>query len=234
MAVWAMTKAQIVEQVGFLYRELKGETVLKGTVVDIIGTAMNATLHDIILDPADLLKTLVSEQTLTTTAGTAYVNLAANVVDIVRGSVRIVAENVLLTQMTMDEFYAKDVGENASSTPQYYCIPGSGTLGTDRMMLRPTPDAAYSITFLGEIVDDEDDLTLLDPLLTAALLSGTTANALDALGMPQQAMVHHARFEERLDRYKAKKRSNSGPWRVQRLSATPSVADDPYIYGGKG
>jgi hypothetical protein len=220
MAVWSRTRNELQRHIETTVRNLRGNIGLI-TAEDrfTIFGAINEAVIDFSLERSiDVPKTVMSDTTATTVADQAYVDLGSSVIHVVEGSVRIVAEDHILTYFPggITDFYAFDPGEDIASTyPTYYALDTDGS-GTMRMLLRCTPDAAYTINLKVESIPDEVGTSLPSTLpgwYHGMLRSLATAIALENLGL--DGSVHRGRFEERLKNIREKQRGRTGPAHVQ-------------------
>jgi hypothetical protein len=220
MAVWSRTKNDLQRSIEGTVRAMRGNVALISAEdrFAIFG-AINEALIDFSLERSiDVPKTIMSDTTIATVAGQAYVDLDSAVVNVIDGTVRIVAEKHILTYFSggITDFYRFDPGEDIESTyPSYYAIDTDGS-GTMRMLLRSTPNAVYTINLKVESMPDEVSTNLTDVLpgwYHGMLRSLATAIALESLGL--DGRVHQGRFEERLKNIREKQRGRSGPAHVQ-------------------
>lgn len=234
MAIWERTKNELQRHIETTVRNLRGNVALV-TAEDrfTVFGAINEALIDFSLERSiDVPKTVMSDTTVDTVADQAYVDLDSEVINVIDGSVRIVAESHMLTYFSggITDFYAFDPGENISSTfPSYYTIDTDGS-GTMRMLLRNTPNAVYTIALKVESMPDEDDISSLPGWYHGLLRSLATAIALENLGL--DGRVHQGRFEERLKNIRDKQRGRSGPVHIPlRQTGTRYVAPELRISG---
>lgn len=237
MALWTRTKNQLQRNIETTVRAMRGNVAII-TAEDrfTIFGAINEALIDFSLERSlDVPKTIMSDTTADTVADQAYVDLNASVVNVVDGSVRIEAEDHILTYFSggITDFYIFDPGEDISSTyPSYYAIDTDGA-GTMRMLLRNTPDAVYTIAMKVESMPDEVGTSLPSTLpgwYHGLLRSLATAIALENLGL--DGRVHQARYEERLKNIRDKQRGRTGPIHLPlRQTGTHYVAPELRISG---
>ena len=161
MAVWSLTKNSMQRMIESAVRGARrGIAIITNEDRFTIFAAINEALIDISLERGiDVPKTVMSDTTVVTVANQAYVDLSDTVVNVVDGTVRIISEDTILTQMDITEFYALDPGEDiTSSYPTRYAIDTDGS-GTMRLLLRDTPDAVYTINLKVESMPDEDTIS---------------------------------------------------------------------------
>jgi len=211
MALWSLTKAKLQEHIETTVRGAnRGLAIITVQQRRVIWSAINEALIDISLERSiDTPKTVMSDATVDTVANQAYVDLDDEVINVVDGTVRIIAEDCILTPMSIGDFYALDPGEDISSSyPTLYAIDTDGS-GTMRLLLRDTPDAVYTINLKVQSMPDEDEVGALPDWYHGMLRSLATAIALEALSLP--VGNHQARYQERLKNIISKQRGHSGP-----------------------
>jgi hypothetical protein len=204
----------------------KGVAVVTGAEQFAIFGAINEALIDIGLEPGiDVPKAIMSDTTAATTADTNYVDLDAAIVNVVDGTVRIVAEDTILERISLAEFYAIDPGEDTASTyPTAYALDTDGA-GAIRLRLRTIPDAAYTINMNVETLPDEDTVGDLPDWYHPALRSLATALSLEILSLDPR--FHQARYDKRIAAIRDKNRGFSGPMHLPlRTRAVRQVASE--------
>jgi len=212
MALWTRTKNDLQRHIETALRALRGNTAII-TAEDrfTIFGAINEAIIDLSLERGiDAPKPIISDTAATTVAGQNYVDLSASVTQVIDGTVRIAAEDQILSPMDLTEFYAYDPGEDASSSacPAFYAIDTNGS-GAIRLRLRDIPDTAYTIDMKVETMPDEDSISTFPGWYHGLLRSLATAIALENLGLPGAA--YQMRYEERLKNIREKQRGRSGP-----------------------
>jgi hypothetical protein len=184
--------------------------------------AINEAMIDFTIDRGiDSPKTAMIDTTATTVANQNYVDLATNVTNVVDGTVRIVAEDQILTFFAGDltDFYAVDPGEDFSGPwPTSYAIDTDES-GAIRLRLRPTPSRADTINFKAETMVDEDDISDFPGWYHGALRTLATAMSLEALGMDGRVM--QARYNDKYKNIREQQRGRSGPQHVQLRQRLP-------------
>lgn len=234
MAAWSRTKAELQEAIELAVRSArKGVAVITAQDRRFIGTAINEALVDISMERGiDVPKTVMSDTTVATVADQAYVDLGASVVKVVDGTVRIIAEDVILTPMSIAEFYAIDPGEDTTHDyPTQYAVDTDGS-GVLRLLLRDTPSAVNTINLKVESMPDEDTVSALPGWYHGMLRSLATSLALEAMSLPG-AGNHQGRYQERLKNVIAMQRGRSGPQHlaIQDVDSIPR-APELRITGG--
>jgi hypothetical protein len=215
MAVWSRTQAEIQSHIETAVRaSRKGVAIITHQDREVIIASINEAIVDISMERGiDVPKTVMSDTTVDTVANQAYVDLGSAVFNVVNGSVRIEAEDVILTRMSIADFYAIDPGEDTTASwPTRYAIDTDGS-GTMRLLLRDTPDSVNTIALKVESMPDEDTVSSMPGWYHGMLRSLATAIALEALSLPIGG--HQARYNERLKNIRDKQRGDSGPQHLQ-------------------
>jgi hypothetical protein len=211
MAVWSRTKAELQETIeGTVRGARRGIALITHQDRVAIFGAINEAIIDISMERGiDAPKAVMSDTTVDTVADQNYVDLDAEVINVVDGTVRIEAEDCILTPMSISDFYASDPGEDQSASfPTQYAIDTDGS-GTMRLLLRDTPDSVKTIDLKVQSMPDEDEVGAFPGWYHGALRSLATAIALESLGLP--VGTHQSRYEERLKNIRDLNRGRSGP-----------------------
>jgi hypothetical protein len=179
----------------------------------VIRNCINEALIDFTMERSiDEPKHSMINAVVATVADQNYVDLAANVTKVVDGSVRIIAEDQLLTYFdgSLTDFYAVDPGEdNTASWPSAYAIDTNES-GAIRLRLRPIPSQVNTITLKVEAMVDEDDIDDFPGWYHGMLRSLATALVCESLALPGAAM-HQNRYTERMTNAREQQRGRSGP-----------------------
>lgn len=232
MAIWDRTKNELQRHIETTVRTMrKGVAIITAEERFTIFGAINEAIIDIALERSiDAPKAITSDTTATTTASTAYVDLASTIINVVDGTVRITAEDQILTRMSIAEFYAFDVGEDITGLPYLYALDTNGS-GALRLLLRPTPDAVYTIAYKAESMPDEDEVSQFPGWYHGLLRSLATALALENLGI--NSVAQRFQYEEKLKNIRDKQRGFSGPIHIPLRSTTMRpTAPELRISGG--
>lgn len=234
MAVWSLTKAEMTRSIEAKIRTIRGKGLVTGEERFLVFNAINEALIDFCVERGiDTPKVITVDDTEDTTAGTNYVDLDAEVVGVVDGTVRIVAEKIILRRFSggISDFYRFDVGENFSAAfPRYYALDTDGS-GVMRMLLRGIPNATYTIAMKVEKIPEEDAISTFPGWYHPALRSLATSLALESLGYDGRTDMR--RYKERLKNIGDKMRGHDGPIHIQpHRAATRRVADELRISGG--
>jgi hypothetical protein len=228
MAVFAHTKQEIVDRIETLLRNLLGRESPTYQERKTIDDAINAAIVDLCLDSGiSNWRFLLTDDTEVTTADTAYVDLDENIYNVVSGTVRIEAENATLEPMSLEYNYTTDPDQNDTGQPQFYALESSGDAETMRMVLKPIPNAAYTIAFVGESIPDEDSISTLPAWMHSCLKDKAILNALRDLGLSDRFPGTIANFTASYEKRKQDNKSSQGhdipihinrPYRVPRFS----------------
>ena len=229
MAVWTRSKAELQKSIEVKVRALRGgRAQMTSDERFAIFGAINEAIIDLSIERGlDAPKVITVADTEDTTAGTNYVDLDAEVISVVDGTVRIESEDIILTRFEggLADFYRFDPGEDISSTfPYYYALDTNGS-GVFRMLLRPIPDGVYTIAMKVEKVPDEDGISTFPGWYHPALRSKATSIALENLGLDGRA--DEARYRNRLVNIREKMRGHSGPFHIpMRQRRARPIADE--------
>lgn len=198
MALWALTKAELVNGIETLLRRLTGQETVTYQEKKTIENAFNAAIVDICLDRGvSRWRFIQTDKTATTTASTAYVDLDANIYNVVSGTVRIEAENITLNPMTLEYMYSSDPDRDYEDTPMNYALDASSDAETMRMYFLPIPNAALTVSFVAEVLPDEDSISSFPSWTHHCLKDKATANALRDLGLGDHAIPFERSYERR-------------------------------------
>lgn len=225
MAKYSLTISELTERIKVIVRRLSGTTILTRQQIITIGDAINEAIIDLSTERATDIKVVTSDVTVTTTANQNYIDLASGVIGVSNGTVRIIAERVILTRIDLDQFYALDVEETATGVPSVYAIDSSGTADIIRMRLRNIPDSAYVINMTVSTIPDEDSISTISSFVHGMLASLSTSIALESLGFPIEAIPYQNRYDERLKNFVSQQRGDSGPVHIRRQSQRTNTFD---------
>lgn len=218
MAVWSLTLDEMQRMVEVTVRTARGQRAeITGEERFLIRSIINEALVDFTLDRGiDVPKTSMIDTTATIVAEQNFVDLDAGVIQVIDGTVRIIAEGQVLTYFSggLSDFYRFDPRENFSSSfPTAYAIDTNES-GAIRLKLRPTPSQTNTIDLKVEKMVDEDDVSDFPGWYHGALRSLATATTLEALSLPGAA-IHQSRYEDRYRNIREKQRGRSGPQHLQ-------------------
>ena len=198
MAIWTLTKAQIDQNIRASYMKASGAdtvTYLEGLM---ISDGINAALQQICLDfGVNRFSFLNSEQTISTVANQAHVDLSQMVSSIMSGTMRIESEDRILVPMNLA--YIKSVDPDAGETgiPEMYGFDAATDADMFRLQFWPIPDAVYSIKFNARKIVDQDATTDIPAYLIAALKDLSKANAFKDLRLYNEAIVFENSYKQR-------------------------------------
>jgi hypothetical protein len=225
MTVWSLTKSEITDGIEVLIRRLSGRETLTYLEKKILDNALNAAMQDLCLDRGiSRWRFIQTSDTEDTTANTAYIDLDENIFNVINGTVRIEAENITLSPMSLEYNYSSDPDQNDTGMPQLYCLDSSGDAETMRMRLKPTPDAVFTISFVGESVPDKDSISSFPAWTHACLKDKATENALRDLGFFNESVPFARSYEKRKQDNKASQGTDT-PIHINRVG---------YVSSGRG
>lgn len=234
MAAWTRSKAELQRSIETKVRAIRGRALTTADERFVIFGAINEAIIDLSLERGlDAPKVITTNTTVSTVADQNYVDLDSAVIQVIDGTVRIIAESIILKAFSgaIADFYRFDPGEDISSSfPSLYAMDTDGS-GTMRMLLRGTPDAIYTIDLKVESIPDEDSVGTFPGWYHPALRSKATSIALENLGLDGRA--DELRYRGRLANIREKMRGRSGPFHIpMRQRASRPVADELRISGG--
>jgi len=210
---WSTTKAKMQQRIEGMVSRRTGESTLSYVEKLIVSDAINTAMVEICTQSGlGMNHPRFDDITATTTASTNYVDLSADVLSIVEGTVRIEAESTRLSSMSLSDFYAIDPGEDATGTPTLYCLSYSGT--TPRLFLRDTPDAVYTIAMTTKKIVDENSISSFPNWFHPMLKSLATATALGDLNL--DPTLHYGQYKKQLQDVKDTMGGDLGPRHIQR------------------
>lgn len=198
MALWALTKNRIIDQIETILRRLTNKETPTYQERKTIEDAINAAIIDLCLDNSiSRWRFIQSDETATTTNGTQYADLDANIFNIVSGTVRIEDKDVNLYPAELEFIYSSDPGRDDTGQPVWYAIDSSDDPETIRMVFKPIPDAAYTVAFVAETIPDENSISSFPSWTHACLKDKATENALRDLGLFNESMPFKMSYEKR-------------------------------------
>lgn len=198
MAIWSLTKAEVISRIETVVRRLGGQETPTYSEKKLIEDAFNAAIVDMCIDRGiPRWRAVQSDYTASTTSGTSYVDLDANIFNIITGTVRIEGEDATLAEKSLEAIYSGDPGIESSGRPIYYALDASSDPETIRLRLWPQPDSSYTISFVGESIPDEDSIASLPSWMHGALKDKSTENALRDLGFLNESRAFAASYERR-------------------------------------
>lgn len=218
MAVWSLTLNNMQRMIETTVRTVRSQRAeITGEERFVVRNCINEALVDFTLDRGiDVPKTSMIDTTATIIAEQNFVDLTAGVIQVVDGTVRIIAEGQVLSYFSggLSDFYRSDPRENfTASFPTAYAIDTNES-GAIRLRLRPTPSQTNTIDLKVEMMVDEDDVSDFPGWYHGALRSLATAIVLEALSLPGAA-IHQGRYEDRYRNIREKQRGRSGPQHLQ-------------------
>lgn len=220
MALWSLTKQEVTNRIETILRRLTGKETPTYQEKKTISDAFNAAIIDLCLDSSiSRWRFIQSDKTAATTNGTQYVDLDANIFNIVSGTVRIEAEDVNLHPAELEFIYSSDPGRDDNDQPVWYAIDSSDDPETIRMVFKPIPDAAYTVAFVAETIPDEDSISSFPSWTHACLKDKATENALRDLGLFNESIPFNRSYEKRKQDNKASQGLDT-PRHIRRASGT--------------
>ena len=217
MAIWQMTHTKIRSSIISLARRLGSNEVLTYQERLDVDSAINMAMYEIIMDVGvQGWRFLEDDYTASLTSGTNYVDIDAEIIRIIPGTVRIASANQMLSQSDSALQIAFDINQSVTGLPQFYDLARSDDPDTIRLILQPTPSDSVTLNFRAETMVAENGATSFPAWLHPALLLKSKYNALRDLGMMQYIEVYDRDFEKMMQ----KVRSSS---EVERPLAIPRV-----------
>lgn len=218
MAVWSATKATIKRNIESIAKRALNVASLTQDDSLIISDCINLAMQDLcqqrgISNWRFLTRPLVA----TTTPNVNYVDLTPNVHRVKDGTVRLVGEDVSMIHVSTEWIADRTTSNMATGVPTHYAFVQSGDPETLRMRLWPTPDAAYNISYEGEMVVEQDGVSAFPSWLHGLVAAQAIVLALEAFGLPQLAALYERRYEERLQNAYNSERG-TGPIHIRRVA----------------
>jgi len=203
------TTNDIKTELEILYKNVTGRPNLTAIETDIIYSSIVDAMQYVLLEyGVETFK--FQEQTIEvdTTSGTNYIDLDTYVYKVLAGTVRITAEDHILSVIDETQVYAVDPDLSETGLPDTYSFLNSGTLNVMRLLLYPTPDAVYTVT-LNVLQYPEDELTEFPSNLMSAIKNKTKELAVLGLGMPQLQSGFRNAYEDIIAKIKDGYNDNS-------------------------
>lgn len=220
IAIWSQTVAKVKTKIVALVRNLSGKSTINYEQRQIVSDAINEAMQDICLDRGvSRWRFLTSAVTADTTASTAYVDLTENVYNVVSGTVRIEAENVILLPASLEYIYQADPNRDYEGCPEYYAFDASDDAETMRLVFRPIPDAVYTVAFVAETIIDEDGISSFPAWMHGMLIDLATSIALRRLGLGDPDF-YERKYKKRKQNAKASQ-GHDGPMYINRAGVIP-------------
>lgn len=217
MALWALTKAEIISRIETILRRLTGRETPTYQERKTIEDAINAAIIDLCLDAGvSRWRFIQADCTVDTTANQSYADLDANIFNVITGTVRIESENATLSVTTLEHIYAGDPGVESTGRPIYYALDSTTDPETMRMRFWPQPDSSYTVSFVGESIPDEDSISSFPSWTHACLKDKATENALRDLGLFDASIAFKYSYEKRKQDAKASQ-GHDGPIYINRV-----------------
>lgn len=186
---------QIKLEIEALYKNLSGKFPMTAMECDIVYGAITDAFQWVFMEYG-LPRFKFKEEAITrdTTASQAYVDLPSYSLRIINGTVRIAAEDTLLS--LIDEEMISQIDPNADETgrPTSYAYIPSGDPNVVRMGLWPTPDATYTIA-MSVLQLPADDIQSFPIVLNAPIKLKAKELALLSLGLGNRTQEFAAAYE---------------------------------------
>ncbi len=216
MALWSLSVPDLRRRIERVYLRLTGQESVMAEDRLIITDGINRAIIDLSTDRGfDELKFIMSDTTVSTVANQNWVDLGSGVIGVISGTLRIKAERRLLTRIDLQMFTASDVEEIGNGTPGFYALDQGASAGLLRLRLRPTPNQVFTIDLKVQTIPDEDSISTIPGWMHHVLQSLATSIALEALGMPVEAIPFRESYERSVKNVREQQRGDSGPQHVQ-------------------
>lgn len=201
MAIWQVTQTKIRSSIIALARRLGTKETLTYQERTDVDSAINMAMYEIIMDVGvQGWRFLEDDYTASITGGTNYVDITAEIMRIIPGTVRIKSANQRLSQSDSTLQIALDLDQSVSGLPQYYDLAKSDDPETIRLILQPTPSDSATLDFRAEAMVAENGVTSFPAWLHPALMLKSKYNALRDLGMVQYSEVYDRDFERMMQK----------------------------------
>lgn len=225
MALHSFTKTEVINRIETLVRRLTKQESLSYMEHKLVEDAFNSAIVDMCVDTAiPHWRFLLEDVTADTTSGTAYVDIDANVFNVISGTVRIEAENATLDAKSLEALYSSDPGIEATGPPLYYAFDSSASVDQIRLRLWPVPDATYTIAFVAESIPDEDSIASFPSWMHSCLKDKAFELALRDLGLFIESAIYAASYEKRKHAHK-QSQGYDGPRHIRRRGGGPTTID---------
>ncbi len=201
MSIWQVTHNQIRSSIIALARRLGTKETLTYQERLDVDSAINMAMYEIIMDNGvDSWRFMEDDYTASLTSGTNYVDITAEIIRLIPGTVRIASANQMLSQSDSALQIALDINQSVTGLPQYYDLAKSDDPETIRLILQPTPSDSVTLNFRAEKMVAENGATSFPAWLHPALLLKSKYNALRDLGMGQYGDVYDRDFERMMQK----------------------------------
>lgn len=222
MAIWSLSKAEVINGIEVIFRRLSGRENPTYQEKKTIENAFNAAIVDICLDAGvSRWRFIQADETVDLTGGVQYADLDANIFNVISGTVRIASENVNLYPATLEFIYSTDPNMDEEGPPRRYALDSSSDPETIRMVFKPIPNADYIVSFVAETIPDEDAISSLPAWMHGLLKDKATENALRDLGYANASIPFNLSYRQRKQDNKASQGSDA-PQHIRRVTNVPS------------
>jgi len=218
VALWALTKAEVVNGIEVILRRLSGRETPTYYEKRVIENAFNTAIVDICLDAGvSRWRFIQADETVDLTGGTRYADLDADIFNVISDTVRITSEDVNLYPNTLEFIYSTDPDGDEEGLPRWYALDSSTDPETIRMVFKPIPDAAYTVSFVAETIPDEDSISSLPSWMHGLLKDKATENALRDLGYANASIPFNLSYRQRKQDNKASQGMDT-PQHIRRVT----------------
>jgi hypothetical protein len=198
MSIFSQTKADITQRIETLLRRLMNKESFSYLEKKIISDAINMAMQDVCLDSGvSRWRFLQENDTIDTVPGTSYVDLDANVFNVISDTVRIVNDQTLLYYTELEDIYSTDPGAQQIGRPQFYALDSSSDPETIRLKLWPTPDAVYTISLVQEKIIELDGISSFPSWMHSLLSDKAKENTLRDFGFFVESEVFKNSYTDR-------------------------------------
>ncbi len=190
------TVNDITTEVAALFRNITGRAPLTAVETDIVYGSIIDAMQTVLLEyGVSNFRFNEEEVTLTTTAGTTYVDLAEYVYKVVSGTVRIPAHSRLLSLIDEQAVFAADPDLSQTGIPKRYMYGASSDPNIVRLSLWPTPDAEYEIK--AQVLKyPSDTISNFPAALNMAIKNKAKAFACGGLGIAAYQETFNRAYED--------------------------------------
>ncbi|MCE5185025.1 MAG: hypothetical protein LLF76_02745 [Planctomycetaceae bacterium] len=183
MAAWTTTVADIRSSIEHLYHRL---TKTPPTYMDarLIADAVQEAMVAICLERGDSRwQFLRAECQMDCVAGQTYIDLPADAIRVIEGTVRIPDRDATLYATSLEALLASDPAREVTGLPALYAFDNAGGDNLLRLQLSPVPDQAYAVyCYVEEVVDTAENAPF--PLWMKGMVTDlSTAIAMRRLGL---------------------------------------------------
>ena len=214
MSTWSLTYAGLVNKIDVLARNIMGVQRTTYLVKQIIRDAVNEAMIEFAKDTGvKYWRFLTTDVTAVTVASQGYVDIDAAIFNIILGTMLIPAEDKILYPLALETSELSDPGENRTGCPDSYALDAGATATSIRLLLRPIPDAVYTLSFKAESIKDSDQLTDYPAWVHGTLKLKAQQIALRDLGLLSHAVSFGEEYKASLIKDRTKQ-GQDGPQHI--------------------